>query len=132
MSDISKINVNGVDYDVKDTIARTEVTPIERGGTGSTVKEKAIESLFYGGNIGSNNLVDLNALKSTAYYKITFSSSEAYTYNSPRSYGVLIVFCANTYIVQIMIDYTNLTYTRISTDAGNNWSPWKTLTGTTS
>lgn len=36
MADVSKIRVDGVDYDVKDTTARTEITPIERGGTGAS------------------------------------------------------------------------------------------------
>ena len=131
MADVSKIRVDGVDYDVKDATARTEVTPIARGGTGAITKETALDALFYGGIIGSNNVINLNSLKSTMYYKIAYTSTEAPANNSPRSYGVLLVFSANRYIIQIMIDYTNLSYTRISTDNGENWTDWKTLTGTT-
>lgn len=45
MSDISKINVDGVDYDVKDVTARTEITPIERGGTGASTISEARKKL---------------------------------------------------------------------------------------
>ena len=45
MSDISKIKVDDVIYDVKDTTARTEVIPIDRGGTGGTTDTTARDNL---------------------------------------------------------------------------------------
>lgn len=45
MADISVLNVEGIDYDVKDVTARTEVTPISRGGTNATTESSARANL---------------------------------------------------------------------------------------
>lgn len=45
MADVSKIRVDGVDYDVKDATARSEIVPITRGGTGSNTAEQSRRSL---------------------------------------------------------------------------------------
>lgn len=49
MSDISKINVGGTEYNLKDSTARTEVQPIARGGTGATTAAGALSNLGISG-----------------------------------------------------------------------------------
>lgn len=49
MSDISKINVGGTEYNLKDSTARTEIQPVARGGTGATTAAGALSNLGISG-----------------------------------------------------------------------------------
>lgn len=49
MSDISKINVGGTEYNIKDNTARTEIQPVARGGTGATTAAGALSNLGISG-----------------------------------------------------------------------------------
>jgi hypothetical protein len=133
MSDISKINVEGVDYDVKDVVARTEVIPIERGGTGAVDNVSGITSLLNRKTIdGTVNPTDLNTLITTGLYKLTFHTDEVATANnSPVKYGMLLVLNADGYITQLCVDHNNKLYTRTSINRGSEWYGWLMYSGTT-
>lgn len=136
MSDISKINVDGVDYDVKDVTARTEITPIERGGTGNSTIDGSCKTLLTRPLVDANNVIDANSISNIGLYKINISVASGIdpsTYNFPARFGMLLIFNATQnieydYVFQMFISYENKLYTRFSSNKGTTWTDWKTVT----
>lgn len=130
MADVSKIRVDGVDYDIKDNTARTEVTPIERGGTGNTTAINAINALLKRSTLNLNNQSNVNTILDTGVRMVYFedSSFDISTLNLPAKYGILFVLNAAPYISQIFFNVASGTYHyRTSVNSGTTWTDWRKL-----
>ena len=124
MSDISKINVDGVDYDVKDVTARTETTPIERGGTGATTQEQALSNLkaapqkFVSYEMNVNDTDELDNALQTMYSLAGYGGVKIGRINdingtTPFGGGEWLIIVSNSwqqYGFAIAIKYTNKLY----------------------
>ena len=70
------------------------------------------------------NILNANERVSSGFYRGTSENS-----NTPSNYGVLLVFAAIGYILQIFILTGNNSYARMrnSIDDGANWTDWITI-----
>ena len=115
MADISKIKVDDIEYDVKDATARNSVA----------------NAFKYVRTIWATNIVDANSLVGVGAYKISLNSTITPSqYHYPGDFGILIVIVADEYRAQIFVGYTNVMYTRTSTNGGTDWTSWKSISAT--
>lgn len=70
------------------------------------------------------NILNANERVLSGFYRGTSENS-----NTPSSYGVLLVFSADGYILQIYVLTGNNSYARMrnSIDNGVNWTNWITI-----
>lgn len=140
MADVSKIRVDGVDYDVKDATARTEITPIERGGTGSTTQSQALSNLkaapqafvSYEANVNTTDELD-NALQTmynlAGYGGVKIGRINDINGNTTFGGGEWLIIVSNSwqqYGFAIAIKYTNNNAPYIFTRSywNKNWGNW--------
>lgn len=75
------------------------------------------------GVVDYTNSVAIDNTKTTGIYAHWGSISEGV-----GSYGILLVFNADVYIVQLDLSFSSRILMRRSTDNGSTWSEWKSIT----
>jgi hypothetical protein len=110
MSDISKINVDGIDYDIKDAIARNELS---KKLDGNPV------------NIADNT--NLNTLTKTGFYYCSSNSRASSLINCPTDQSFFMqvgIYYYNHYYQRIITFQKNVPEIYFRNGGGDSWGEW--------